>query len=114
MLSCLYLPDWLLKPEYVTFATWFLVIATAVLAVVTFWQGRKEQKRWQRDDEQARIREKGDRLNELIGQFNSPLLLITRAELAYQLIEEPQTSLTGIELGPKLRFKFPNQTPLQA
>lgn len=132
MLNCLLLPDWLLKPEYVTLATWGLVFATALLAGVTARQGRVQRKRWekedkdrkhereelherwQREDGQARIRERDKLLNDLIEQFNSPQLLIARAELARQLIGQPQSSKTGIEQGPALKFRLPNEVPPQA
>ena len=47
MSDCLLLPNWLMKPEYVTFATWGLVVTTLFLVVVTFCQGQAERKRWE-------------------------------------------------------------------
>lgn len=125
MIELLTLPGWLTSEKDVTLATWGLVLATIIVALITFsgiaWsmydrKKRDEEQRtkWQREDEKARIRERNELLNNLIEQFNSPPLLITRAELAYQLIGESRTSIPGIEREPALKFRLPNKTPPQA
>lgn len=50
MIALLTLPGWLTSEKDVTLATWGLVFVTAFLALITFWQGREERKRWQRED----------------------------------------------------------------
>ncbi|MHB1020929.1 MAG: hypothetical protein ACYC46_08870 [Acidobacteriaceae bacterium] len=44
------LPAWLTDEKYLTLATWGLVIATGMLVVYSYREGREQQKRWERED----------------------------------------------------------------
>lgn len=122
MIELLTLPGWLTNEGDVTLATWGLVAATLFLAAGTLLlvidsskRGREQRDKWQRDDEQAPIREKHDFTNNLLEKFNAPSMLIARAETAYQLLGEPSQSITGTKRAPRsARFRFSNDIPHQA
>lgn len=122
MTALLAIPRWLTNEGDVTLATWGLVAATLVLAIVTLLLvidssklGREQRKRWQREDEQARIRKKQDYTNSIIEKFNAPAMLVARAETAYQLLGEPSQSITGTERAPKSpRLRLAHEIPYEA
>lgn len=106
---------WLIGNGSLVLATWGMVAATFFLYRDSKKKGAEQREKWQREYEEARIREKRELLNNLIEQFNSPPLLITRAELAYQIAGQPQKSIDGTEHAPvSPRFRFPNNHPEQA
>jgi hypothetical protein len=121
-LTLLWLPDWLMKPEYVTLATWGLVLVTFLLDIAAIFQyldGRSrssdDRERWERAERQRAEREKQELLDRFIDKFNSPPMLVARAEMAAQLLGSPQPSISGVERTPnppksRLPYDIPPQT----
>jgi len=69
MLLSLPFPDWLTNEKSLTTATWGLVLATLILFIDSFFKGKEQRKRWEREDdsraqEQQARWEREDRLRE--------------------------------------------------
>ncbi len=95
-------PDWFTNEKSLTVATWGLVLATLIPFLDSFYKGKDQRERWEREDasgteEQRRRWEREDRLRE---EDAKPKVAVETA----QRNEAPEIVFTCYNLGSTIFF----------